>query len=124
MEVLQAGRSAVLHHLLVYRNLLAGDEVYEVYNTIWLDPLCTWVAQQTRCVLSLLQCEQPFTSRNALTPSGCLQCRDEDFRALQAEMDSAATSLTKAYVGGETWDLEVIEIAARQAIEAGEGGFV
>jgi len=32
--------------------------------------------------------------------------------------------ITKERVGGERWDLEVCERAAKEAYESGEGGFV
>lgn len=44
-------------------------------------------------------------------------------RAIREVMQQGAV-VTKENVGGEEWDLEVLERAAQQALEDGEGGFV
>ncbi|EPQ26332.1 uncharacterized protein PFL1_05981 [Pseudozyma flocculosa PF-1] len=54
------------------------------------------------------------------------QAADAALSALADEVQShvAGGCLDKRLVGGETWDIEVSEQAARLAVEQGEGGFV
>ncbi|EST09081.1 SHQ1 protein [Kalmanozyma brasiliensis GHG001] len=59
-----------------------------------------------------------------LTPLLAEMPDDGESRRLAACVRLQAGELTKDKVGGERWDLEVVEQAAREAYDEGEGGFV
>ena len=49
---------------------------------------------------------------------------DDAFRQVASQLSAAVATVSKDHVGGEEWDLEVLEQAAEETFAEGEGGFV
>ncbi|PWN52439.1 hypothetical protein IE53DRAFT_385119 [Violaceomyces palustris] len=104
IHLLSSGRSKVVESLVEVSQRLeeSTDGVMVRLNQVWIQPLISEAFQQD---------QQGFWS-------------DETLEALSNSVTKVKERMTKMEVGGEEWDLEVIEEAARQAQEDGEGGFI
>ncbi|KAE8219855.1 hypothetical protein CF319_g6525 [Tilletia indica] len=78
------------------RLLSAEDVVMHRYAEVWVQPVCEWLENHGS---------------------------DHSFALLAAEIEALSPEPTRDLVGGEMWDLELLEAAAKDALDEGHGGY-
>ncbi|KAK0557867.1 hypothetical protein OC846_000161 [Tilletia horrida] len=98
LSIFRAGLSEVLKALRVVEERLveAEDVVMHRYAEVWVTPVREWLENHGS---------------------------DHSLALLAAEIVALSSELTRDFVGGEVWDLELLEAAAADALEEGQGGY-
>jgi len=96
--LLQAGLKAVSEALAQMEDRLkhAEDVVMHRYAEVWVKPVRDWLEHHGS---------------------------DQSLALLAIEVKALSPDLTRDLVGGEVWDLELLEAAARDALDEGQGGY-
>ncbi|KAL9940455.1 hypothetical protein V8E36_001160 [Tilletia maclaganii] len=98
LVLLQAGLKAVSEALAQMEDRLkhAEDVVMHRYAEVWVKPVRDWLEHHGS---------------------------DQSLALLAIEVKALSPDLTRDLVGGEVWDLELLEAAARDALDEGQGGY-
>ncbi|KAE8195114.1 hypothetical protein A4X06_0g4685 [Tilletia controversa] len=78
------------------RLMSAEDVVMHRYAEVWVQPVREWLEKNGS---------------------------DHSLALLTAQIEAVSSDLTRDLVGGEMWDLELLEAAARDALDEGHGGY-
>ncbi|KAK0525829.1 hypothetical protein OC835_005484 [Tilletia horrida] len=98
LAILRAGLKEVGAALLLMEDRLTNsdDSAMHRYAEVWVRPVREWLENHGS---------------------------DHSLALLAAEIEFLSSELTRDLVGGEVWDLELLEAAARDALEEGHGGY-